>query len=65
MKKRLGILLIAILAVQGFSEAIAAQHVEEAHSNRHAHGPPRSDSEIIREEHHNSRNQHLNRLCDR
>jgi hypothetical protein len=43
MKIKLGIILLAFLAAVGFSGAIAAQHVEEGHNNRYAHGPPRSN----------------------
>ncbi len=56
MKQKLGIFIIAFLATVGLSEAIAAQHVEEGHTNKHAHGPPRSNSTIIRDKHHNLRN---------
>ena len=46
MKIKLGIILLAFLATVGFSGAMAAQHVEEGHTNKHAHGPPRSNSQI-------------------
>ncbi|HEX3013238.1 MAG TPA: hypothetical protein VHO92_03050 [Methanobacterium sp.] len=46
MKIKLGVILLALLATVGFSGAMAAQHVEEGHSNRHSHGPPRSNISI-------------------
>lgn len=46
MKIKLVILLLAFLAAVGFSGAMAAQHVEEGHNNRHSHGPPRSNVSI-------------------
>ena len=46
MKIKLGIILLAFLATVGFSGAMAAQHVEEGHTNKHAHGPPRSNISI-------------------
>jgi hypothetical protein len=53
MKRNLGILLLAFLAVVGFSGAIAAQHVDEGHNNRHAHGPPRSNIRLTGTERRN------------
>jgi len=43
MKIKLGIILLAFLATVGFSGAMAAQHVEEGHTNKHSHGPLRSN----------------------
>lgn len=47
MKIKLGVILLAFLATVGFSGAMAAQHVEEGHTNKHSHGPPRSNTQII------------------
>ena len=60
MKRRLGILLLAVLAAVGFSGAIAAQHVDEGHSNRHSHGPPRSNIRIGTKSRCESIKRHLN-----
>ena len=60
MKIKLGIILLAFLATVGFSGAMAAQHVEEGHNNKHAHGPPRSNISInSTNRHHNSSKCHL------
>ncbi len=61
MKIKLGIILLAFLAAVGFSGAMAAQHVEEGHSNKHAHGPPRSNISKITSTNrcHNSSKCHL------
>ena len=61
MKMKLGILLLAFLATVGFSGAIAAQHEDEGHTNKHTHGTPRSNIEIIfAKRHYKDRNPHLN-----
>lgn len=60
MKIKLGIILLAFLAAVGFSGAMAAQHVEEGHNNKHSHGPPRSNTSITsKNRRHNSSKCHL------
>jgi len=60
MKIKLGIILLAFLATVGFSGAMAAQHVEDGHNNKHAHGPPRSNISINSANRcHNSSKRHL------
>ena len=46
MKIRIGAILLIILATVGFSGTMAAQHVEEEHTNRKTHGPPRTNTHI-------------------
>jgi|GEM_PF-3912656 len=66
MKRNLGILLLAFLVAVGFSGAMAAQHVEEGHSNRHAHGPPRSNIKISTRRRNYSRKYRLkcSKICN-
>jgi hypothetical protein len=47
MKIKIGAILLIILATIGFSGTMAAQHVEEKHTNRQVHGPPRTNTHMI------------------
>ena len=61
MKKRIGAILLIILATVGFSGTMAAQHVEEKHTNQKTHGPPRSKANINHlKRHHKSQKHQLN-----
>lgn len=46
MKTKVGAVLLIFLSSMGFSGTIAAQHVEEKHTNSQTHGPPRIDANL-------------------